>query len=764
VSISSGLGSLHCPTLSELITADTRKLIAAARSDAIRGRLDDALRALSAITDSSPANQTALHLTRAELFHLDQRTEEALAVFDQELSPLEPYLPEEMCLTIERNRMLASFGGGFPDWHEMDRHAGLIDRRRLLRIETRDAEALIAAAEAARSGKSYESLPVYTEAIFEAYRRFDWQGARQAGVFLAQEHLRLNNPDSACFYTVISEDPSTAKAVASQLRAANDPIALDRCLAKLEEVCHLRRHLMLASRLLAELGDAIPDDRIEIWLSRLSPHWTRLAVSTPDRWMSEAALKATTALLGGATGAQADGIIAEILVHPNWSMNPVSRLQLLDPLEAAAERATKAACRRVIEAVSPLICGDKPGADYRKCLEVLLAIAQRVPALKPLIRSRIYRQKEGVTSLLARLAPAFGVKGGLERPDEKAVLVVDRLRLQVEQLNPGQKPSTGLGELMIQTSDGPSGSVVVKVLSSSDDLLLLSEHRRTLSEESVVEVVNAVIDLIRNPANVNANRAILFDILHLFGDVMNSQSASNAIDTMAQFAGDYRAFGHPLYGQEEAYSPLNPFRMNAGFPQDVRGKALFALAAMAKNHAPAVGARLTQLLDLATADSQPVIRRHAYSATGLAGNAARECLPSVVAGTRDADPTAATVALQICGVHAETVIGDGLLPVVLGSLETQHRHPDLGIRFGAAVAVAKLNQAAQKLPVGTLGGELSERLSVVAKRLATDVSRRVREAATRINQAPIQRKSARHDELTTAKSGASNGQNAGAAH
>jgi hypothetical protein len=714
--IRSGLGGLISPRI--------RLALAQARTAALRGHIVRAIGNLTEHTDSdSTADKVALDLTRAELLHLDQKPTEALAIFDLNIVPAARQLPEEVRMIVEQNRTDVAFGGGFPT-NEANRHYAQIDRRRLAKITMRDADALLEAADAAKEGKGYESYPLYCAAMYDAYSRFDWRGMRHAAAEMCGEHIRLHNLAAAIFFAVLSEDSSAADSIAEQLRGCGQLSVLQGSVIKLREVSYLRRHVMAAAKILAKLEDAIPDSEVNYWLEHLKAHRTPTTDLWVDRWISDAAWEATTALLDGADEMHADAAVDEILKHATWKTTDVARSLLLTPLSAASRQASELKCREIIEALAPLVLARPPGADCRESIAVLYDIVGRLPALKSVARELVYHDKTKLNDLLVRFALSVDMVLKLEKPAENATSVAEGLRHQVERLGPGQVEHTGLGEIMRQSKLVPSGSIVVKVGSSIESLFTMVAYRSSIPAPSLDLVLRAILEVIKDPENLNTNRRSLFEVLSYFGDVMSATMAESCIELMTTYAADHRVPSHPLHGQAEEYSPMAAFRMGDGWPQEVRGAALVAIARTVKHHPEIAGPPFSRLLAAAMSDADASLRKDAYRAAHLAGAVAEGFSPVLVGGTRDADPVAASLALQACASHLPALGKDGLLPTLLTAIETQHQHRDPRIRYGAAVVAAELGKCKSEMSEVAM-----QRLVTVIDKLSSDISRRVRRAA-----------------------------------
>ena len=142
---------------------------------------------------------------------------------------------------------------------------------------------------------------------------------------------------------------------------------------------------------------------------------------------------------------------------------------------------------------------------------------------------------------------------------------------------------------------------------------------------------------------------MLFEALRALCDVVDAHTAKKIAEFAIKFAGDHRVPQHPLHGHEQQHSGMNPYRIDTGWPQEVRGKALLTVAEISVHKPDVVAAELKDLLLRGMADRDPEVRRHAYLAVGVAGSSAMDCLPTPIGGTRDNDPMAANTALQVAG-------------------------------------------------------------------------------------------------------------------
>jgi hypothetical protein len=720
------MASSNVPVLADFLDPRVRVNVASALSESLRGRLPKAIKLLNDDRfDSTPVDAVGRQVSLTHLLHLNRQSSEALTLLDRILSSDLAGLPEEIRLVIEQNRIDVCFGGGWPAPDEIERRYGQVDRRRLLGINFREGDALSDAAEASLAGNNYDSLPVYNALLFQAYRSFNWLLTREMSGHLCRELIRLSQSVQAGFCAILSESKEVAQLVADHLRALNDASVVNSVVEKIAECSHLSRHITCACHFLENLGDAIPDGSIALWIERLKPARQLPCTTLAEDWAAQPAWKATTLLLEGANTPVAQSVIDEALQHRLWGVNGIARHRFYEVLEAAAAVVGKAGCRSLIAAVIPHVIANKPDHDFREALQLLVSIAERWPTLKSEIRKKVYRRGRRIPHLLVSAAPFFeqtvklgDAKGAVHR-------AIAHLRLQVEQLAPGATPTTGHGESIVQNKPTKAGSVAVKIGSCMEELGVLIQYRKKLSGSLKHGLVEAVIDMLSNPENENANRTSLFRTLRSLSDSVDAKTARKIADIASRYASDHRAIGHPLYGHQEQHSPLNPIRMGLSWPQDVRGEALLTLAQLSRYHRHLVGPKLVTLILAGVADPNAAVRRSAYHAVHLAGPHARLCLPVVVGGIRDTDASAANVALQVVGVQAVAISKLKLVPTVLTFLESHCRHPDVGVRRAVAAVTRQVRAA--------LGGRKNadaKRLDTLVEKLRADVSRSVRAAAS----------------------------------
>lgn len=709
--------------LADLLDPRVRINIARSLSGSMRGHL---ARMISLIRDGSCDTSTADHIGRAvalaHLFHLNGEAEKALAILDETLSSGMEGIPEEIRLIVEQNRIDASFAKGLPTSDDFERRHGQIDRRHLLGVSFGDANALIEAAASSVDGKNYDSLPVYNSWLFAAYRRFDWFRIRQGSEYLCRELIRIGQPIQAGFCAILSESEEAARLVAEHLRALNDPAALDAVVGKITETANLSRHVTAACHFLQTLGDCVPSRFVGIWLRRLRRARQLAGRTHSEAGISDLAWKATAALLPASELKEVRLVIKEVLRHPQWHVSDIARDRFFKILQGGVSVADKSACRMLIEAMAPHITAAPPGNDFRSGVRLLIAVGDRWPALKPEIRKRIYRRGVAIAHFLISIAPFLEQDINFENPIEFVKATIDHLGRQVEHLTIGAVPATGHGEIALVTKETPAGKIVVKVGSCTEELEALVGHRHKFNHFLRRDLVHSLIQSTSVTENVHSNRVGHFHLLGHLADSIDLKTAREVAGVLSQYANDHRLKGHPLYGQPEQYDPLNPFRMEFGWPQDVRAAALVALARLCNYYPRFVRQILIKLIFTAGADSNATVRRGAYHAICLAPSVARACLHLAVGGIRESDASAASSALHAVAKEASLVGKAGLVPTVLSFVENCG-HLDVRVRTASAVIVRQFRAA-----LNASNREIAGKLRLLERQMGNDVSRSVRDA------------------------------------
>ena len=390
---------------------------------------------------------------------------------------------------------------------------------------------------------------------------------------------------------------------------------------------------------------------------------TRLRVSRQlsgntlsERWASDPAWEATASLLLGANHRDADQIIEEVFAHPAWSQNDVARMQFHKVISSLAETATLLGCRRLLDAEIPHVATDAPGCDFKNALSIVRNVATRFPDLKSEIKGRLLDGKDRIPHLLLAMAPEFDASFAYKNPDGLATVASEHLRLQVERISDPETWTRGLGEVMVWQHNDPSGRVAVKIGSSAQELESVVAYRANISRPALAGLIDTIVKTICDPQNANTNRQMLFHFLGRLADSFSEETARLVLEIAVQYAVDHRAADHPLYGQDEVHSPLQSNRMNSGWPQDVRGEALIALAETTRRLPTIELARAKECIRRAMLDAHPTTRQMAYFAVGKLGDSASDLLPMVASGTRDADQDAAMMALYVVGLLATDAI------------------------------------------------------------------------------------------------------------
>lgn len=190
------------------VTPTIRILIAECRRLAFSGKSDDAqqkLRAAVVNKDGLQAiDRAAAFLAIAELLYIDGDCEASHEIFVSDLDSIIPELPNDTALAIAFNR--CDVASGLFDSDGIMRFYDLLDEQRIAGVEHWDDSAMLRAAEHAKKGRNYESVPAVWRELLRTYRQCRWSAFRHASRRMGEECLRIGQPHFAAYHAAISHD------------------------------------------------------------------------------------------------------------------------------------------------------------------------------------------------------------------------------------------------------------------------------------------------------------------------------------------------------------------------------------------------------------------------------------------------------------------------------------------------------------------------------------------------------------------------------
>jgi hypothetical protein len=719
--------------LIEAVTPAVRKALVRERARAMRGRADEAIRALERdIELVGPArvrDVVALGILRAELLHLDRRDADALRWYRERVLPLKGQLGAEEQFVVEQNLADLEMHVWSPD--ATATFYNLVDRRRLAGFDWFDAGDVLAAQEAAAAGKHYETLPILWRQAVRAYLQGCWLSSRWAARRLAAESLQLGSLAEAAFYVVTAPVKELVDPVAEALLRRGDAKLVGDVVNRVCGAANLRRHFSIACELLYGLGDAIADAD----LSRVAGWLLPRCAESPDGALGESALnmawKALESIAHRLPAELAQRAVETAFAHPVWT----TRLDKPNALIVEREQMVKTVNQLVgalppgeldwaARGTLPLAVERRQVHDYADVINLLCHTARRGgPAVKDFLAAALFPPGKQLDRLLVQVGSLFKDE---RPPAERVATLTDRvageIRLQVRVVGSGEEPAP-VPELVMSHCQPIGDRKRIVSLVGGVGLHTVARHRQLLPPEVLARLVAAILTMAGERENFLADRAGLLRGLTEFADSVDERLRREvclAVEPIARGMIEEPS-GQPTAAEVE--DPLNPNKVRLGQVGQLRAIALVTLAEFARfDHA------LTQLLgpvlEEAFYDRDPEVRRGAYAAAARLPEVTEPVLLAVLLGANDPDPNVSAAALFAMAKQSTWELTRSHWRVLLHGLRRAAQSPAEKVRRNAAaVASAWADRAPTKVFKASL--QATQALS------REDMCASVRELATR---------------------------------
>lgn len=710
----------------ERLSPAVRKLLVTSRCRAMSGdalsaqaELDGAIRSLPA--SPAPLDGVALQMLKAELLYLDCRYDEALRVFAA-IEPLMPLLQHEDRIVVEDNRNCVLLQGDQPE--AASAFYRLHDERELASLRIWDESSMMTAQDAAAEGKHYEALPGYWRQLVRSYADGYWRTFVWTSKAMARECLFLGWLDEAAHHAIVAEDGELLKSIGNALIARRDAELIGRAVRKLLSNANLTRHATGACKLFAEIGDVVPEDQIEPTIQWL----LRRASTNPNNWSEihalNAAWDAVKSIAPQLNAKQARQVINIAVNHPMWNTAHTCREHLVEAVHFCLAALPDEDMPQLAQNAIPLATSVKFDVDYVSAINLLCGIASRADdSLRATLADALYPAgTQATNSILLQVAPAFGKQ--IESADQACTWareVTQRLRLQVQRLEPDQEPTKVSGS-MGQLTSTKNGTKVVVHMMDHHDLAALAKHRRTIPPDVLAELFQAALAMAVDEDNTFSDRASVTHVLEEFADVLPDDVSDEVIAKLLPVAGG--AVTPAARDEFDPDNPLNPFKIRTGDPGQVRGTALKTLAAIERAKPGVYGDRLNPAFENALTSDDKTVRLWGFRAASLLPELAPSVLTAILFGMRDPDPIAAGWALGAVTDKPDLHLEGANLHALAYSLTMAVQSPDVDLRRASAVVIARLRDSVEDEDFG-------RQLARLEDTLAHDISYSVRSSLRR---------------------------------
>ncbi|MFO0799415.1 MAG: hypothetical protein U0804_18250 [Gemmataceae bacterium] len=620
------------------------------------GDLDAALATLAAAASAAASkahDRVAIGMLRAELLDLALCGKEALELFDAEVRPHRAELDPGQQFAVDQNRSDLCLGGSLHDG--IDDFYHLVDRKRLAGFDWFDYRDLFEAHQEVQQGKHHRALPTLWQQLRRAYAHGCWRAVTLASRYFAAECLALDNWADATHHAVMFQaDDDFIRSLADDIVGSRQVAVVREVVGRLLTRANLRRHFVVAARLLKNLADVIPDDLVPTvgeWLLPRAAESMDVRVG-PDP--IQAAWEAVGPIAGRFPKALARRWLATATHHPFWTTKLsepdrviVGRRPVIDAVLRLAWAVPVTEAGRIADAAVPLALDRREDYDYAHVVNLLANLARRGgPRVATRLGKKLFPKGQPIDIRLAQAAADFG-KAEIFTPDSIerfARRVEQNVRLQVQRIGPGeeaQRPDEMLYEF---TQPIPEGLLKVFAVPSVG-LGTLIAHRERLPAASVVGIVQAILAAAQDRDNFCNNRYHTLLALRDIADRVPAALVAEIIRVLEPLArGAVEESAAYATADQEAH-PLNPTCWSHGGPELVQGAAVVALGALAPHH-PRVARLLTTVLEDTLCDPRAFVREASYAAVRELSKVSEGVLLGLLAGLRDPDPAAAQSAFS----------------------------------------------------------------------------------------------------------------------
>ncbi len=709
--------------LTSLVDGVTRNRLVNARATAMRYGSSAGIVLLNANAELSPPARVALFMQQCELLYLDHKFDDAGKIYDDNIEPLLEHLPPECSALLADNRSIISFALFHADGSDKFYHQ--VDIRRLLGIELRNSSAALEAERNAKAGKHYEALPLVWRQLLETYQKQNWRALRGAHSHMARECIALNWPDEAVWHAVQALDEELVVEAANALMVLKDSnritMAIDRALL----FSKLAKHTYLAALFLNTIADCIPDDRLVIVIPWLVDNLQFV----PTNWVHSSIYEPAWKLAGRlAPRLNADLLLgfAQIAVdHPFFAQGNPARKHLIDACNGIFQQISQDLLIQFIPSVINLITTYKSDFDFVDSVNLVYLFAERSESCRNEIKLALFPPKVQVSNHILLILASF-LECQLqdeETINASAARIASSIRKQVEVLDETAEPSKLGGFGQITKSKG-SEKIVVHMAGNQHLIDAIAAYISRLSDTSVRQLVEALLEMIVDDRNIVSNRVSLTQSLKKFVPRIPPELAQRTSQILGQIARGN--FEESEVGQtyKEANNPLNPFKISSGDPFDLISIAGVTLAYGSKFHSEfRTELHSGVLLELLEADYEK-LRKYGVAASLEAESLTESETTALITNCFDSSSEVRKYALYALGSVLSLELDRQGILLALRAIKNASNSMDLNERAEAARAAKSLLRQA------TVEEEIKARLISILSELSGDISWWVRNCAS----------------------------------
>jgi|GEM_PF-3003978 len=674
---------------------DMRIAIVEAKSLAFLGDPADAISMLEGKINSRSVliDQLVALIAICEILHLDCRDTEALSVFEQRVAPLMGTFPEAIEIAVAFNRsdiMHALL--------QNDDFYGMVDRAAITEVELWGYKAYYSVLEAREQGKQYDSLPSIWRELIRAYHQGCWRPYRLASKIMAIEWMELGLPHESIYHAMIAGEKETAARLGNFLLLHGKPDSILLSTTKWLDYTHLKRPFMVGCDILDRYVDAIPDERFDEVFERVRAHAVTLG---SDRQLHSVVARAWDAIANLSwrlNSSQARRLVSTAINHPIWnapieggnSILPV-RDKMMKSLTKCAAKLPKDSIPDLISASLPLVIERKQHSDYPDGIELLCSLADAGgDQEKRRIRESLYPSGQRLDAYLLQVAPHFSVElKATESLSQDARNVAARIREQVQLVAVATDVKQSPGTFGFYTIVKGDKKLVVHFADAVHENAIF-RHRKQISQDVLQELIDAILDMVRDKENLISNKIQLVQAMTPIGDSCSDTQAQQIFDVLAPVATGDITEPESTMSAAESQNPLNPFKMGSGKPADLRGVAIFALACIERDKPGVFGAKLDAIIEFGLTDDDPQVRALSIAGAREKPAISQAEFAAIILATRDADPRVANAAFGALANKVGLQLSRPQWRLLIHSAKLAIQSNELMVRRAAAYICSKL--------------------------------------------------------------------------
>ncbi|MHB1768847.1 MAG: HEAT repeat domain-containing protein, partial [Phycisphaerae bacterium] len=662
------------------------------------------------------------------------RFDDALRKFSTHVDPLLERVGPRIASAIADNKTVIQMAN--LQLSAQDDFYHLVDQRRILGVELFGDAARTEAADHVADEKHFQAVPIYWQQVQAAYRLQDWRAMATAENEFSRECLRLGWWEDAAYHAMVCTREEAIEAAGKNLMASRSAEGIRSALRKALPVSSLKRHAIQVARLIAATADGIPDDMLDEtvkWLVRHTGAIADVTVSFVTGPFIKSIWLAVTEIAPRLDAPQAQ-IFADLACESSVFMgNNIHRQYLIQALNALCQNLPTKALVTLKNAAVPLIRERKNDIDYVDSINLITRIAQHGGTeIRDLIRQDVVPQGAQIKD--AYLAQAAHYLGWTpEHPksfSNGARSCAAAVRNQVQYLSPGEEPAK-IGAIFTINHMSPKGPIAVNCAGAIANIQSLVPYRSIIDGSAMRELISAIIAMVIDQNNLIANRTDLVKVLARFTDALPTGMESEIIAMLEPLAAGQIVETEIGQTYEQSHNPMNPFKMGARNPVELRGAALTALAAIEKHHPQSTTSLHSGLLMQALTSSDAELRRQGLIAVESCVTLSQSETVAVALAALDTDDSVSAWALRaLYGIGKQLQLDATTEQIIIRALESAIASKYPARRHNAA-ALLSIIQVEQLTP------EVKKRMNDAEAAFWSDICYSVRSV---LQKRPTQRR------------------------